>query len=83
MAGKPYFQIYREGLKVGEQTSLLGSLAGRHPSSTHGQWRWRLVGGNGEPMAYGEAYTSKAAMLETLDIISALGSTNYFEIDGR
>ncbi|WP_075575131.1 YegP family protein [Lysobacter antibioticus] len=82
MAGKPYFQIYREGLKVGEQASLLNALGG-HASPTHGQWRWRLVGGNGEPMAYGEAYTTKAAMLATLDIISGLGPTNYFEIDGR
>ncbi|WP_363800043.1 YegP family protein [Lysobacter firmicutimachus] len=83
MAGEPYFQIYREGLKVAEQAPL-NALAGLFASSTHGQWRWRLVGGNGEPMAHGEAYTTKAALVQALNSIVALGlTTRVIEVDGR
>ena len=30
-------------------------------------WRWRLVAGNGEPIAAGEAYSSKQAVLDGID----------------
>lgn len=30
-------------------------------------WRWRLVAGNGEPIAAGEAYSSKRAVLDGID----------------
>jgi len=82
MAGKPRFEIYREGLKVGESATGVNALL-RAGSRTHGQWRWRLVGGNGEPMASGEAYTTKEKMMETLQAIVNLGQTDVREVDGR
>ncbi|SDZ17418.1 MULTISPECIES: YegP family protein [Lysobacter] len=83
MAGKPHFEIYREGLKVGETEFGVNALLVAGTSRTHGQWRWRLVGGNGEPMAYGEAYTTRAAMMETLEAIVSLGPTEFREVNGR
>lgn len=83
MAGKPRFEIYREGLKIGEISPTANALLVSKRSPTHGQWRWRLVGGNGEPMASGEAYTTREAMMKTLESIVSLGATDLREIDGR
>jgi uncharacterized protein YegP (UPF0339 family) len=80
MAGKPYFEVYREGMKAGGQRSLTNAfLTG---SATDGQWRWRLVGGNGEPIAHGESYPDKGSMLRTIDLIANLGGANVREVDG-
>lgn len=80
MAGKPRFEVYREGRKAGGQRSLSNAfLAG---SATDGQWRWRLVGGNGEPMAHGESYPDKGSMLRTIDIIANLDGAEIREVDG-
>ncbi|ALN88563.1 hypothetical protein LC55x_5357 [Lysobacter capsici] len=51
-------------------------------SATDGQWRWRLVGGNGEPMAHGESYPDKGSMLRTIDIIANLDGAEIREVDG-
>lgn len=80
MAGKPYFEIYQEGLKVGERRSLANAfLAG---SLTHRQWRWRLVGGNGEPMACGESYPDRDSAMRTISIIANLDGAEVREVNG-
>ncbi|WP_408952146.1 YegP family protein [Lysobacter sp. Hz 25] len=80
MAGKPHFEVYREGMKAGGQRSLSNAfLAG---SPTDGQWRWRLVGGNGEPMAHGESYPDKDSMLRTITLIANLGGAEILEVNG-
>ena len=33
------------------------------------EWRWRLKAGNGEPIASGEGFASKAACLASIDIV--------------
>ena len=40
----------------------------------YGEWRWRLVSGNGEPIASGESYKNKADCEEAIDLIMG---TNY------
>lgn len=44
-------------------------------------WRWRLRAGNGEPIASGEAYQSKRALLHALDLIDALDDTRIENVD--
>lgn len=80
MAGKPHFEVYREGMKPGGQRSLSNAfLAG---SLTDGQWRWRLVGGNGEPMAHGEPCPDRNSMLRTIALIANLGGAEILEVNG-
>ncbi|MGO1003675.1 YegP family protein [Lysobacter sp. CA196] len=80
MAGKPHFEVYREGMKAGGQRSLSNAfLTG---SVTDGQWRWRLVGGNGEPMVHGESYPDQDSMMRTINIMANLGGAEIWEVDG-
>ncbi|MBT2748725.1 MULTISPECIES: YegP family protein [unclassified Lysobacter] len=80
MGGKPHFEVYREGMSAGGQRSLSNAfLAG---SLTDGQWRWRLIGGNGEPMAYGESCLDKESMMRTITIIANLGDAEIREVSG-
>lgn len=60
------FEIYKEPLKLSSLTV----------SPTVGQWRWRLRGSNGEPIANGgESYHNKADCLHAIDLIKSTSST--------
>ena len=79
MLGKPHFEIYREGMKAcGRRSASNAFLTG---SLTDGQWRWRLVGANGESIAYGRPYFDKDAMLQAIRAIAEAGGAEIREVD--
>ena len=83
MAGALRLEIYREGLKAGEELSLVDAIFAKTSSPTHGQWRWRIKGGNGEPVANGgESYHNKADMLAILEKIVNLQVIDSKLVDG-
>jgi len=60
-----YFEIYQENKpKLGvAATALSGN-----------QWRWRLCGGNHEPIASGESYHNKQDCVHAINLIKGTNS---------
>ncbi|QWP75071.1 YegP family protein [Lysobacter sp. K5869] len=81
MAGELRLEIYREGIKAGEEAGLARFISAQSP--TFGQWRWRIKGRNGEPVANGgESYHNKADMLAILEKIVNLRVVDAHVVDG-
>ncbi|ALN64487.1 hypothetical protein GLA29479_3634 [Lysobacter antibioticus] len=81
MAGAPKLQIYREGLKAVQNSTILTEAL--HESPTHGEWRWRIIGGNGEPLAFGgESYKRRIDMMSAIETVLTLTPLNAQEVDG-
>ena len=79
MLGKPHFEIYREGMKAcGRRSASNAFLAG---SLTDGQWRWRLIGANGESIAFGTPCFDKEAMMQAIRAIANLQDAEVREVD--
>jgi len=80
MAGTPRLEIYREGMQAcGQRSASNAFLAG---SLTDGQWRWRLIGADGESIAYGQSYVDRDAMMQAIRIVASIGDAEIREVDG-
>ena len=62
-----FFEFYQN--KPPLSSGLLGLTSLAPAASVRSDWRWRLKGANGEPIASGEGYTSKENCLHAIDLL--------------
>lgn len=63
-----------QGLGIGSSLRIPSNrLVFQVYKDTKDEWRWRLKAGNGEPIASGEGFASKAACLASIDIVKKSG----------